>query len=83
MSSQYDECLKKGMLKPIPPDKANSENSIKKAAEWITEAEKSLKGGALKVSLYASYMAMFHAARAVLYRDGMREKEPLLYRKVS
>lgn len=74
MSSPYNDCLKKGMLKPVPPDKLNSDNSMIKAGEWIDEAEKSLSGGALKVSLYAAYMAMFHAARAVLYRDGMREK---------
>ena len=74
MTSQYDECLKKGMLRPIPPDPQNSESSMAKAKEWIVEAEKALKGEALKASLYSSYMAMFHASRAVLYRDGLREK---------
>ncbi len=41
---------------------------------WIVEAEKALGGGALSSAVIASYLTMFHSARAVLFRDGYREK---------
>nr|WP_209475482.1 HEPN domain-containing protein [Thermococcus stetteri] len=48
--------------------------SIKRAEEWLKEARKNEKFGSYRTSLMASYLAMFHVARAVLFRDGWREK---------
>jgi uncharacterized protein (UPF0332 family) len=48
--------------------------SIKRAEEWLEEARKNLAYGSYRTSLMASYMVMFHAARAILFRDGWREK---------
>ena len=62
------------MLRKIPPSKDKATQSLKKAREWLKEAENSLKGDALNSSILASYMAMFHAARTILFLDGFREK---------
>ncbi|ASJ09570.1 HEPN domain-containing protein [Thermococcus siculi] len=48
--------------------------SIKRAEEWLEEARRNMEFGSYRTSLMASYLAMFHAARAVLFRDGWREK---------
>jgi len=48
--------------------------SIKKAEEWLSEAEKSFESHALNSSVLASYMVMFSSARAILFLDGFREK---------
>lgn len=48
--------------------------SIKRAEEWLEEAKRNREFGSYRTSLMASYLAMFHAARAVLFRDGWREK---------
>ncbi|NJF24985.1 HEPN domain-containing protein [Thermococcus sp. Bubb.Bath] len=48
--------------------------SIKRAEEWLEEAKRNEEFGSYRTSLMASYLAMFHAARAVLFRDGWREK---------
>ncbi|ASJ17582.1 HEPN domain-containing protein [Thermococcus chitonophagus] len=48
--------------------------SLKRAEEWLIEAEANLKFASYRTSLIASYLAMFHSARALLFRDGWREK---------
>ncbi len=66
--------MKKGLLRKIPPSKGNATQSLKKAREWLKEAENSFKGDALNSSILASYMVMFHSARTILFLDGFREK---------
>ncbi|MBL7080827.1 HEPN domain-containing protein [Candidatus Bathyarchaeota archaeon] len=51
-----------------------AEGSIGAAQRWIEEAETGLRSGALNSSVLSSYLAMFHSARAMLFRDGYRER---------
>jgi len=74
MPFNYNDCIKEGLLRKIPPSKDKAAQSLKKAGEWLKEAENSLKGSASSSSILASYMAMFHAARSILFIDGFREK---------
>ncbi|MBA7466548.1 hypothetical protein ES707_01735 [subsurface metagenome] len=74
MPFDYNDCMKENLLRKIPPSKNKAAQSLKKAKEWLAESEKSLKGGASGSSILASYMAMFHAARSILFFDGYREK---------
>lgn len=74
MPFNYDDCIKEGLLRKIPPSKDKAMQSFKKAQGWLREAENSLKGEAFNSSLLASYMVMFHAARSILFWDGFREK---------
>jgi uncharacterized protein (UPF0332 family) len=48
--------------------------SLSQAREWVNEAGYDCDAGALRSALMAAYMGYFHAARAVLFRDGVREK---------
>lgn len=48
--------------------------SLRKSRAALEEAEKNLSVEAFDSCVTSSYMAMFHAARAILHRDGMREK---------
>jgi len=74
MGFNYNDCIKEGLLRKIPPSKDKALQSFKKAHEWLKEAEGSLVGGALNSAIVASYMVMFHAARSILFFDGFREK---------
>jgi len=74
MPFNYNDCMREGLLRKIPPSKDKATQSLKKAREWLKEAENSLKGDAFNSSILASYMVMFHAARAILFFDGFREK---------
>jgi uncharacterized protein (UPF0332 family) len=48
--------------------------SLAQAREWVTEAGYDCDAGSFRSALMAAYMGYFHAARAVLFRDGIREK---------
>ncbi len=66
--------MKEGLLRKIPPSREKAENSIQAARNWLKEAENNLTGNALNSSVLSAYLAMFHSARAMLFRDGYREK---------
>lgn len=74
MAFRYEDCMEKGLLRKIPPSKDNALRSLRKAEKWLEEAEKAFKSDIFNSSVLASYMAMFHAARAILFLDGFREK---------
>ncbi|MBU0497733.1 MAG: HEPN domain-containing protein [Candidatus Thermoplasmatota archaeon] len=72
--TSYQDCFRKGLLQHVQPSKAKGERSIEMAHEWLRESRKNLDATAFASSISSSYMAMFHVSRAVLFRDGVREK---------
>jgi uncharacterized protein (UPF0332 family) len=70
----FDGCMKEGLLRSVPPSKEKADSSIRAADKWIEEAEKSMNVNAFNSSVLSSYLAMFHAARSILFFDGFREK---------
>lgn len=78
MAFRYKDCLEKGLIRKIPPSKENAERSFQKAEKWLEESKKTLESKAFYSSVIASYMVIFHSARAVLFFDGYREKAILV-----
>ena len=74
MAFRYKDCIEKGLLRKVPASIDKAKQSIKKAEKWLEEARKAINGKAFDSSVLASYMAMFHSARAILFYDGYREK---------
>lgn len=72
--SELDRCFEKGLIRKILPSREKALKSIKKAGRWLDEAQKNFDYGLFDSCLVSSYAAMFHAARALLLRDGFREK---------
>lgn len=72
--SELDDCFNKGLIRKIPPSKEKALRSLNKANRWLEEAKKSLSFNLFNSCLVASYSAMFHASRALLFKDGFREK---------
>lgn len=70
----YEECVRKGLLRRVPKSGRKAEESIKTAYKWLEEAEKNLQSESFNSCLLNSYLAMFHSARSILYFDGFREK---------
>jgi len=68
------DCFKKGLLKTISPDTENADRSIKLSMENIEDAVENLIIHRYRVVVILSYTAMFHAARAILFRDGIKER---------
>jgi len=58
----------------VEPSLTKSEQSLLQARDWLSEAEKNLEVEALRSAISSAYLAVFHSARAVLFRDGVREK---------
>ena len=70
----FNECMKKGLLRKTDPSGVKARKSLEASLKWLEEALRSLEGEALRSSLLSAYMAVFHAARAILFLDGYREK---------
>jgi len=69
-----DDCFGRGLLRRVDPSDEKARLSLAQAGEWADEAAKALAIGVVRSAMSAVYMAYFHAARAVLFRDGVREK---------
>ena len=74
MAFKYKDCLEKGLLRKNPSSKDKALRSVTKAEKWLGEANKTFKSKAFDSSVLASYMVMFHSARAILFYDGYRER---------
>jgi len=68
------ECFQKGLLKRISPDMDNANRSIRLSMENIEDAVENLRIHCYRVVAILSYTAMFHAARAILFKDGVKER---------
>jgi uncharacterized protein (UPF0332 family) len=72
-----NDCFKYRKLRKIKPDKEKSHRSMELAKKNIEKIKSFLdekKQVFFEIIIINSYMAMFHAARAVLYSDGIQEK---------
>lgn len=72
--SDYKDCFKRGLLRKVEPSEKKGKDSLEKAKAWIEEANKNKNVSANDSCISSSYMAMFHSTRAILFRDGIREK---------
>lgn len=69
-----DECLRDGILAKIAPDAMKAESSLRMAAHKLSLAEKEMEHGIYENAIVSAYTAMFHSARALLFRDGFKER---------
>ena len=72
--TRLDECYERGLLRKVAASNDKAMQSLAQAQEWVTEAGYDCDAGSLRSALMAAYMGYFHAARAILFRDGIREK---------
>ena len=68
------ECLDKNLLKKEMPDLSLSKKSLDMAKAKLEKAKELLKLNILDMAEINAYSAMFHSSRALLFRDGYREK---------
>jgi len=69
-----NDCLEKGLLKKDYPDKEKSKKSLETADNKLVLAKKLFNFDILEETFTSCYAVMFHAARALLFKDGFREK---------
>ena len=68
------DCFRFRLLRKIKPDKTKSKKSLELAESRFVRAKETLKLNIFDFVILESYMSMFHAARALLYKDGIQEK---------
>ncbi|MBI5035828.1 HEPN domain-containing protein [Candidatus Micrarchaeota archaeon] len=69
----FEDCLKAGFLRKIPPSPAQAKEQLEKAKVLLEEA-KTLVNKAPNAAVLTGYAAALDAARAILFNDGYREK---------
>ncbi len=74
MSSEYEECLQKGKIKPFSRGSLLATKELETAAADIDSAEKTFSDGNFKWATIQVYYSMFHTARSLLYSKNMRER---------
>ena len=69
-----EDCFRFRLLREIKPDKAKSQKSLEVSESRLGRAKEALKLNIFDFVILESYTSMFHAARALLYKDGIQEK---------
>ena len=69
-----EDCIRERLLRKVQPDKEKSIKSMDRSRKKIKNAEKAIEVKIYPYAILEAYNAMFHAARAILYRDGIQEK---------
>lgn len=68
------ECFDRRQLRVVSPDALKSASSIETAEDKLKQAKELASARFGQVALVTTYASMFHAGRALLYRDGVQEK---------
>jgi len=69
-----DECIRLGLVRKVPPSPLESQEQFKKAESLLSEAKAAFNADAPHAAVLAGYAAALDAARALMFRDGFREK---------
>ena len=68
------ECFENRLLRKVPIDKEKIKNSLKISNNKLFRAKELLSKDFFEEALLSSYTSIFHAARALLYAEGVQEK---------
>jgi uncharacterized protein (UPF0332 family) len=74
MKLNLDECFRKRLLRKDFPDPEKSRISLIMSKNKLGKAREALEKDMFDASLIFSYTSMFHSARALLFKDGIVEK---------
>ncbi len=69
-----NECLSKGLIRKYTPSKEQALASLNKAKTLLAEAEGDLQDKRYNSAMLVGYVSILNASRAVLFKDGYREK---------
>jgi uncharacterized protein (UPF0332 family) len=69
-----EECFQRRLLRKERPDPQKAERSLQVSTAKLEQAQKSYTHQLYDACLVLAYTSMFHAARSILFRDGIVEK---------
>ncbi len=68
------DCFERGLLRRTDPSKELAKKSLKQAMSFLDECKSLLEMEKRRMAVIALYSAFFHAARSLLFKDGVKEK---------
>ena len=74
---KLQDCFKEGLLRKTKPSKQYATKSLETSLIYIQNAKDNLKMKNNNLVIFCSYTAMFHSARALLFKDGIKERSHL------
>src|SRR3989338_10925783 len=74
MNREFKIALEKKRIVPFPAGKNLVDRELEASQQDLVEAKDRQSNGRFKYATISAYYAMFHAARALLYHAGYREK---------
>ena len=66
-----------GLLRKTKPSKQYAKKSLEISMSYVQKAKDNLDMNNYDLVLFCSYTTMFHAARALLFKDGVKERSHL------
>jgi uncharacterized protein (UPF0332 family) len=67
-------CFEKGLLRNISPQPDLARKDLRQAEFFLKEAEELLELNKKQIAALSLYNAFFHAARSLLFKDGIKER---------
>ena len=74
---KLNDCYKEGLLRKTKPSKQYAIKSLKTSLNYIQNAKDNFDMKNNNLVIFCSYTAMFHSARALLFKDGVKERSHL------
>jgi len=71
---KLNDCYKEGLLRKTKPSKQYAIKSLETSLKYIQNAKDNLKMKNNNLVIFCSYTAMFHSARALLFKHGIKER---------
>lgn len=68
------ECFEKGLLAKTNPDRDLALKSVRQAEYFLEKTQTLVNKGEDEIAILPLYNSFFHAARALLFLDGVKEK---------
>ncbi len=69
-----EDCLNKGLLVKTTPDFKKAKSSTKMAEHKLEIAGMEFESKIFESAIISAYTSMFHSARAILFKDGFKER---------
>lgn len=80
--TEVDDCFEKGLLKKAAKSKRLALQDLEQADFFLNEAFDLIDLHKKEMAAIAMYNAAFHAARALLYLEGVKEKSHYCLQKI-
>ncbi len=72
--TRFADCLKKRLLRKDAPNMPKALIALEISEQRLMDASISMDSGVYSAAILLSYASMFHASRALLFKDGFTEK---------